>query len=313
MTLEEHSFRHLLPTFLIPPGTQVVLIEDKVLGDETIRQRGSVAVVQESPTNNQYAYTIRFADGQLAQAYFREISIRRKEVEDFLALTNEDLRPFILYRCRVGSHAFGLAGDDSDEDIRGIYLPPARMHWSLFKLPDQLEFADEHRDEVYWEMEKFLRLALKANPNVLETLWTPLVVHADALAWELRSLREAFLSRHLYKTYSGYVLSQFRRMANAQAKTGNYKAKHAMHLIRLLYSGIEALRNGQIRIDMAEHRGELLAIKAGEWSFEQAKAKALELDRQFQEAYRETKLPEQPDYRRVDDFLLRARRRMVDA
>src|SRR2546428_593776 len=83
-------------------------------------------------------------------------------------------------------------------------------------------------DEVYWELEKFLRLALQANPNVLETLWTPLVLEADEVARRLRELREAFLSRHLYKTYSGYVLSQFRRMANAHARTGAYKAKHAM-------------------------------------------------------------------------------------
>jgi hypothetical protein len=37
------------------------------------------------------------------------------------------------------------------------------------------------------------------------------------------------------------------------------------------------------------------------------------LDREFQEAYRETRLPEQPDYRRVDEFLIGARRSMVDA
>ena len=49
-----------------------------------------------------------------------------------------------------------------------------------------MEFADESKDEVYWELEKFLKLALKANPNVLETLWTPLVLHADEVAQRLR-------------------------------------------------------------------------------------------------------------------------------
>ena len=313
MALEEHSFRHLLPTFIISPGTQVVLKADKPQPDGTVRPRGSVAVVAESPADNAHAYTLRFADGQTARAYFHELAIRRKEVEDQLAFTNEDLRPWIIYRCQVGSHAFGLATEESDDDIRGIYLPPARLHWSLFKLPEQLEFADAGRDEVYWELEKFLKLALKANPNVLETLWTPLVLHADETAQRLRDMREVFLTRYLYKTYSGYVLSQFRRMANAYAKTGKYKAKHAMHLIRLLYSGIEALRTGQIRIDVGQHRDELLAIKAGALSFEQARDRALELDREFQEASRRTTLPEQPDYRRVDEFLIGARRRTIDA
>lgn len=313
MALEDHSFRHLLPTFIIPVGTQVFLTVDRPLPDGTVRQRCSVAVVQESPPDNQYAYTLRFADGQTVQAYFRELAIRRKEVEDQLALTDTDLRPWIIYRCQVGSHAFGLAGEGSDDDVRGFYLPPARLHWSLFKLPEQLEYADEQTDEVYWELEKFLKLALKANPNVLETLWTPLVLHADEVAQRLRQMRDLFLTRYLYKTYSGYVLSQFRRMANAHEKTGKYRAKHAMHLIRLLYSGIEALQTGQIRIDVGAHREELLAIKAGALSFEQARDRALELDREFQEAYRRTTLPEQPDYRRADEFLIWARRRMVDA
>ncbi|MGE3806469.1 MAG: nucleotidyltransferase domain-containing protein, partial [Gemmataceae bacterium] len=113
--------------------------------------------------------------------------------------------------------------------------------------------------------------------------------------------------------YSGYVLSQFRRMANAHARAGSYRPKHAMHLVRLLYSGIEALETGQIRIDVGQQRDELLAIKSGAWSFDQARDRALELERRFQEAFARTTLPEQPDYRRVDAFLIWARRRMADA
>src|ERR671936_664153 len=99
MALEEHSFSHLLLTFLIPPGTQVVLKVDKPLPDGTVRQRGGVAVIAESPSDNQYAYTLRFADGQTVKAHFRELALRRKEVEDHLARTEEDLRPWIVYRC----------------------------------------------------------------------------------------------------------------------------------------------------------------------------------------------------------------------
>lgn len=314
MSPDEHSLRKLLPTFIISPGTQVVLKVSKLVSPNADpRPAGSVAIVVDSPSDNAYAYTVRFADGQTARARFRELAIRKTEMEDELVLADEDLRPFIVYRCRVGSRAFGLATDDSDDDIRGIYLPPARRHWSLFKLPGQIEFADETKDEVYWELEKFLRLALRANPNVLETLWTPEILHADEVAQRLRGMRRVFLSKHLYKTYSGYVLSQFRRMTNAQARTGAYKAKHAMHLVRLLYSGIEALRTGEIGIDVGAQRAELLQIKSGALSFAEAKAKALELDRRFQEAYRASALPDQPDYAQVDEFLIWARRRMVDA
>ena len=60
----------------------------------------------------------------------------------------------------------------------------------------------------------------------------------EVMGQELRTMRDAFLSKHLYKTYSGYVLSQFRRLRNSLDKKGTFKVKHAMHLIRLLWSGI---------------------------------------------------------------------------
>jgi uncharacterized protein len=308
------SFRRLLPTFIISAGTQVVLKAAKHLAEgEEFKPAGSVGVVLQSPPSNREPYVVRFADGQTVTAHFEELALRRREVEDELGQVTEDLRPWIIYRCQVGSKAFGLASDDSDDDLRGIYLPPARLHWSLRRLPEQLEFADQSRDEVYWELEKFLRLALKANPNVLETLWTPLVLQEDQTAQELRTMRKAFLSKHVYKTYSGYVLSQFRRMANALKAAGTYKPKHAMHLVRLLYSGIAALETGEIRIEVGEHREELLQIRAGEVPFEEVKRRALELDERFQAAFERTGLPEQPNYATVDDFLIRARRRMVDA
>jgi hypothetical protein len=192
-------------------------------------------------------------------------------------------------------------------------LPPGRLDWSLYRLPEQIESNEGGNDEVYWELEKFLRLALKANPNVLETLWTPQVLQADETAQELRGMRDAFLSKHLYKTYSGYVLSQFRRMANAHKNKGTYKPKHAMHLVRLLYSGIAALRTGEILVDVSDRRDELLSIRNNDVPFDEVKTMALELDKQFQRAFDETTLPEQPDFARVDDFLIRSRRRMSDA
>ena len=314
MTDDTLSFRKLLPGFVISAGTQVVLKVAKVLQDgQQFKPPGSVGVVLESPPHNQQPYVIRFADAEVVQAYFDELALRRREVEDELGEVTEDLRPWIIYRCQVGSKAFGLASDDSDDDLRGIYLPRARLHWSLRRLPEQLEFADGRQDEVYWELAKFLRLALKANPNVLETLWTPLVLLADETAQELRGIRQAFLSKHVYKTYSGYVLSQFRRMANACKDKGTYKPKHAMHLIRLLHSGIAALQTGEIRIDVAEHRNELLHIRNDGLPLDEVKRRALELDEQFQQAFERTNLPEQPDYARVEEFLIRARRRMVDA
>lgn len=73
----------------------------------------------------------------------------------------------------VGSRAHGLADDDSDIDRRGFYVPAARAHFSLDGAPAQLVHDDDQL--CFWEVGKFVRLALAANPTVLEMLYSPVI------------------------------------------------------------------------------------------------------------------------------------------
>ena len=115
-----------------------------------------------------------------------------------------------------------------------------------YGVPDQLE--NDATQEAYWELQKFLVLALKANPNVLECLYTPMVEKATPLAEKLLGMRAMFLSRMVYQTYNGYVLSQFKKMQPDFRNQGQVKWKHVMHLIRLLLSGISIMREGFVPV-----------------------------------------------------------------
>ena len=65
------------------------------------------------------------------------------EIGDTQVTTREhDLFERVIYRCVVGSQAYGLESDQSDTDYRGIYLPPAELHWSLYGVPDQMEHEE---------------------------------------------------------------------------------------------------------------------------------------------------------------------------
>jgi uncharacterized protein len=220
-----------------------------------------------------------------------------------------NVEPFVIYRVVAGSRAFGLATDASDEDRRGVYLPPADWHWGFDKPPDQVDTKSDGVEEVVWEVEKFLRLALNGNPNILEVLWAPVVLQTDEVGRELRSMRAAFLSRRLHQTYSGYVTSQFRHLEQRFRASGTFKPKHAMHLIRLLHSGLHAVRYGDILVDVGEHRDELMAIRRGERTFDEVRTRANELIREFDAAAATANLPEVPDTERANLFLLAARRR----
>jgi predicted nucleotidyltransferase len=224
-------------------------------------------------------------------------------------LTKHGLFNRVIYRCVIGSRAYGLATDDSDTDRRGIYLPPADLEWSLYGVPEQIE--NDENQEAYWELQKFLIMALKANPNILECLYTPIVEHVTPLAQELLDMRAKFLSRVVYQTYNGYVMSQFKRMQADIRNHGEVKWKHVMHLIRLLLSGIHVLREGFVQVDTGGYRERLLAIKANEMPWDEVEAWRLDLHAQFDRALEETKLPERPDYERVNEFLVKARRLAV--
>jgi uncharacterized protein len=224
----------------------------------------------------------------------------------------EQWEPYIICRCIVGSQAFGLTDGDSDVDRRGIYLPPAELHWSLYGVPEQI---NPHRTgpgadnaETYWELQKFLIMALKANPNILECLHTPLVEYKTTLAEELLANRQRFLSKLIYQTYNGYVMSQFKKLEQDLRARGEIRWKHAMHLIRLLFSGITTLEEGQLRIRLDEHREELLHIKRGEKAWGDVNEWRLRLHQQFDKAFASTQLPERPDYNWANEFLLKARR-----
>ena len=218
-----------------------------------------------------------------------------------------DVQPFVFLRVVTGSRAFGLSTPESDEDRRGIYLPPATWHWSLTKPPEQVESIVDGIDTIDWEIEKYLTQALKGNPTILETLWSPQVLFANVLGEELISLRRCFLSRRLIATYSGYSQNQFHLMERKARAGEPFRVKHAMHLIRLLHSGLHAARTGEILVDVGEHRDELLAIRRGEKSWDEIAARRTELDAEFRAAFDDSVLPELPDTARVNEFLVEAR------
>jgi uncharacterized protein len=300
---------------ILPVGTQVVTrVEVNDSAGAVLMPLGAVGVIVKAPFDNEHSYRVRFPDGSEAALKRSELTVRKAYQRR--AVQPEDGRgddaqfyEYVIYRCVVGSRAFGLESEESDTDRRGIYLPPAALHWSLWGVPEQLE--NDATQETYWELRKFLILALKANPNILECLYSPLVETVTPLAAELIAMRESFLSRLVYQTYNGYVMSQFKKLEQDLRSRGEIRWKHAMHLIRLLLSGVAVLKEGVVPVRVEEHREELLAIKRGEVSWDEVNEWRLGLHKDFDAALAMTKLPERPDYRRANEFLIRARREMV--
>lgn len=288
-------------------------IEIRDAKGDVLCPEGAVGVVVKAPADGTHSYRVRLPDGGVVSLQRNNLTVRKHQQREDLAalsLPEEDLFERVIYRCVVGSRAYGLEEGASDLDRRGFYLPSAELHWSLYGVPEQIERKET--DEAYWEIQKFLTMALKANPNVLECLYTPVVELCEPPADELIAERSRFLSKMIYQTYNGYVLSQFKKLEQDLRTVGEIRWKHAMHLIRLQIAGITALAEGHvpIRVD-GSLRDRLLAIKRGEVPWPEVETWRLELHERFDQAFSSTRLPDRPDYSWANDFLIRARRRSV--
>ncbi len=316
----------------LPPGTQVVLRQASADTTGTGVQRGATGRVTGDLADGRY--TVVLTDGRAVPVAREHVALRRAyQHEVALAGTsaqrggNRDgdpdgrragdpgpawlVREHTVYAAVVGSRAFGLAREGSDTDTRGVYLAPAPAFWGLVPPPLHVEGPDP--EWFSWELARFCELALKANPNLFEVLWSPLVVRLTPVGEELLAIREAFLSQLAYQTYNGYVLSQFTKIEADLRRDGYPRWKHVMHLLRLLLSARDLLVHGRPLVDVGPHRDRLLAVRAGAESWEDVERWRLELHATLDEAVRSTPLPAVPDVRTVDEWLRDVRRRSAAA
>jgi len=230
----------------------------------------------------------------------------------------------IVYEVLSGSHAYGLATETADEDIRGIFLPSANEILGF----GYKETVEAKPDKVWHSLKKFLGLALKANPSILAWLWVEpeFIRHQTHLSVELRNNRERFLSKLVHKTFGGYATSQLKKMQksvggdegyamhgerdaskNGSSLKAGYDAKNAMHLMRLLYCGVSLLRDCYypVYVEDSNWHNTLKEIRAGEWPINLVLHEAKLLFNEMDEALQYTDLPEEPDRKWAERFLCR--------
>ena len=160
---------HNSPNFIYSVGTQVVALKQvQGANGEAVHPAGAVGVVVCSPCDRQHSYRVRFVDGFEAPLHQDNLMLLAEYKQGDInasdkVLSTHGLFHRVIYRCVVGSRAFGLDTEDSDIDRRGICLPPADLHWSLYGVPEQLE--SEETEEAYWENPKVPNHGPERNPQ----------------------------------------------------------------------------------------------------------------------------------------------------
>lgn len=119
-----------------------------------------------------------------------------------------------IYLTRHGSHAYGTSLATSDEDVKGVAIPPREVLHGFLQRFEQAEAGAPGPDVVIYDLRKFMALAADCNPSLIEVLWTAPEDHllVTPLGERLLAARAAFLSRKARYTFAGYAIAQLKRI-----------------------------------------------------------------------------------------------------
>jgi uncharacterized protein len=118
-----------------------------------------------------------------------------------------------IFLCRSGSYAYGTNIATSDEDYKGIAIPPKRYFLgSLYKF--ESTETKQPIDITIYDLRKFASMASSCNPNIIEILFTK---EADWFFvntyWKIFvDQRQMFVTKVAKDSFSGYAMAQLKRI-----------------------------------------------------------------------------------------------------
>jgi len=214
----------------------------------------------------------------------------------------------LIYATYAGSTLYNLRTPSSDQDIRGIFIEPADVFFSLNPVD---YYEDAASDTVLYSLRKFVNIALKNNPNALELLFAPTSQWiTSSMQWMLLyTNRRAFISQRAIKNYRGFIYQEYDNVINGKTtrlellNTAGYDTKQASMVARLLINLRELKQRGEIQPSLQLHdRSLVYRIKRGDYT----KVQVLQiLDTLLPIIDMDSiSLPVEPNYQLINDIVI---------
>ena len=125
---------------------------------------------------------------------------------------------WLIFEAVTGSKAYGLDTAKSDTDIRGVFVLPKELFYSLEYVP---QVSNESNDIVYYELKRFMELLSKNNPNIIELINVPesCILFRHELMSKIKP--ELFLSKLCEQTFANYAYTQIKKAYGLEKKILN--------------------------------------------------------------------------------------------
>ncbi len=128
----------------------------------------------------------------------------------------------LAYEYIRGSQLYGLNTPTSDIDTGGVYLCTREELYGIFGYKPQV--SDSRHDNTWFEIGELLRLLMKSNPTVLETLFVPedkIIGKVHPLMQLIIDNREKFITKQCFNPFFGYAKSQIEKARGLNKKIVN--------------------------------------------------------------------------------------------
>jgi len=152
--------------------------------------------------------------------------------------------PEPIFATISGAHLYGFASPDSDIDLRGAFLLPARAVLGLHPANETISIEDKSVVDLDWvahDVRKFARMMTNHNGYVLEQLFSPLVVLTTQAHEELIELGKGCITRPTARHYQGFARGRRKRLAEPAPTV-----KHLLYAYRVLLTGIHLMQAGEV-------------------------------------------------------------------
>src|SRR6218665_287867 len=137
-----------------------------------------------------------------------------------MQLTINDIKEngWLIFEAITGSRSYGLDIAGSDTDIRGVFVLPRDLFYSLAYTP---QGSNETNDIVYYELGRFVELLTKNNPNILELLAIDnrFVLQKHKAMEKIKP--EWILSKQCEQTFANYAYTQIKKAHGLEKKILN--------------------------------------------------------------------------------------------
>lgn len=173
----------------------------------------------------------------------RNILDLEKQIRIIAKLKNElSMRSARLVSLMVsGSDLYGFSSEDSDVDLRGIFIYNTNALLGLYRPAETIELNVDNYDIVLHEIGKAIKLGMKGNSNALEHIFSPQIYTSP----EFLELKELIVlnKEGIYNSFKGLATHNYKKFI----MTGRKKTiKKYLYIIRSLLAGIYVLEKGKI-------------------------------------------------------------------